>query len=64
MYKRRIRRFVNSLRRTWKQKLCAIGMITIGALSAMLSEGDATMFIFMSVFAIPMFLSRKANWIA
>ena len=63
MYKRRIRRFVKHMQKTWEQKLYAIGLITIGALSAVLSDGDATMLILTSIFAVPMFFA-KSNWLA
>lgn len=64
MYRRSIVRFMRCLNRTWKQKLCAVGLIAIGVLTAILSEGDITALIFLSIFAIPMFLSKGANWIA
>lgn len=59
MYKR----FVRHLRKTWKQKLCAMALAAVGVLSAMLSEGDATALIIMLFIAVPMFFSNRTDWI-
>jgi hypothetical protein len=49
------------LRETWKNKICALALIGIGVLTAVLS-GDATALVFLLMFAIPLFLSFE-NWI-
>lgn len=46
---------------TLKNKICAIALLICGGISIFI-EGDATVFIFMLIIAIPMFLSKK-NWI-
>lgn len=65
MYKRLYEtRFAAYLRNTWKQKLYAVGMIGLSALAAMLDEGDATMLVIVSCIAIPMFFSKRGDWLA
>ena len=49
------------LRETWKNKVCALALAGIGYLSAVLT-GDGTGFVFILLFAIPLFLALE-NWI-
>lgn len=58
-----LRRFVRHILRTWKQKLYAIGMVALGVLATVLCDGDATLLVLMLCFAVPMFFSRRADWI-
>jgi hypothetical protein len=49
------------LRETWKNKVCALALTGLGLASALLT-GDGTGFIFLLLFAIPLFLAME-NWI-
>ena len=49
------------LREKWKNKVCALALILIGLLTAVLT-GDGTGFVFIAFFAIPLFLAME-NWI-
>jgi hypothetical protein len=49
------------LRETWKNKVCALALIGLGVLSAVLT-GDATGLVFILIFAIPLLLTME-NWI-
>lgn len=63
MYRRNnMRRFARYLARTWKQKLYAVALVACGVLGVKLSGGDGTFLVMVSMFAIPMFFSKK-NWI-
>lgn len=62
-FERGVIRFIRYMRRTWVNKIVAIGSFLIGLLSVIVSEGDATFFILMSLLAIPMFFSRE-SWLA
>lgn len=59
----KMKRFVRYIRRTFKQKLYALALAGLGALTAVVSDGDATAFVFMLLLAVPMFISKE-NWIA
>lgn len=52
--------FKRYMRRTWKNKLCALGMVAFGSLTTW--EGDGTVLVFMIILAIPWFFART-NWI-
>ena len=58
---RRIYRFKRNMRRTYKNKLCAIALLFAGMLPVWLAN-DGTALILMLVIAIPLFFSKK-NWI-
>lgn len=45
------------LKRTWKNKLCAIAMLLCGYVP-MLTDKDATAMVFIAIFAIPMFFTK------
>ena len=45
-------------KRTWKNKITAIIFTIIGYLS-MLPEGDGTAFVFLLMFAIPLFFAKE-----
>ena len=51
--------FINYLRRTWKNKLGAIFMIICGMLGVVV-EKDATALVFLLMFAVPMFFSKRS----
>lgn len=55
-HKRR-RSFREYMRETYKNKLTAIGLLACGSLP-MLVDKDATVFVFMMVFAIPLFFEK------
>lgn len=59
--KRRESRFAKYMRRTYKNKLCAIAMIAVGIFSAYILK-EASGLLFISIVAIPLFFSRE-NWI-
>ena len=63
MYKRTMKRFVRHMLNTWKQKLYAVAMIAIGVVCTMLTGGDATFLAVMTLFAVPMFLSKRTDWL-
>lgn len=56
-----IRRFVNHIRKTYKNKLLALAMLVLGALTIPL-ENDLTAFILIAMFAIPAFFAKE-NWV-
>lgn len=62
-FERGVIRFIRYMRRTWVNKLVALGGMFVGLLSVIVSEGDATFFILMSLIAVPMFFSRE-SWLA
>ena len=47
--------------RTWKNKVSAIALLVLGSVPIFM-EHDATAFVLMSCFAVPMFFT-KDNWI-
>lgn len=47
--------------KTWKNKLYAIVLLACGYVGIPL-ENDATAFVFMAMFAIPLFFAKE-NWI-
>lgn len=49
------------LRETWKNKVIALALIGLGLFSALLT-GDGTGFVFLLLFAIPLFFAFE-NWI-
>ena len=53
--------FIKYIRRTWKNKLIAVGLVCAGMAGVVL-EGDATALVLMMLLAMPMFFSSK-NWI-
>lgn len=55
------RSFANYMRDTWVNKLIAVGLFILGYLSTLM-EGDCTAFVFILLFAIPLFFA-KDNWI-
>lgn len=59
---RHTRGFARYIRRTFMNKLYAIALLGTGVASTFVSEGDATMLVLISFFAVPMFFSKK-NWI-
>ena len=62
-FERRVIRFIRYMRRTWLNKLVAVAMSLLGLLSVIVSEGDATFFILMSLITVPMFFARE-SWLA
>lgn len=46
--------------KTWKNKLSAIAMLGCGYMSVLI-ENDATAFVFLAMFAVPLFFA-KDNW--
>jgi hypothetical protein len=49
---------IKYLRRTWKNKAVALGLTLLGYLSIGI-EGDATGFVFLMLFAIPLFFAKE-----
>lgn len=47
--------------KTWKNKLSAITLLGCGYMSVLI-ENDATAFVFMAMFAVPLFFAKE-NWI-
>lgn len=64
MYKKRTykKRFIKYLRRTYKNKIVALILMGLMALTAPLLDGDWTAVIFISFIAVPLFFTNK-NWI-
>ena len=54
-------KFERYIRRTFKNKLCAIVLLGIGAL-ATIPDGDATFFVLILFITIPLFFTKE-NWI-
>ena len=52
------RLFKNYIKRTWKNKLIAIIFIILGYITT-IPENDATAFVFILLFAIPLFFANK-----
>lgn len=59
-YNSRTRRIAKYFRKTWKNKLCAIALLTVTYSVAKLT-GEATAFVIMLMFTVPMFFARS-NW--
>lgn len=55
-----IKRFVNYMRRTFKNKLLAIALLVVGIVSAALSK-DGTFLVFVLMISLPLFVSKK-DW--
>ena len=49
---------IKYLRRTWKNKAAALAVALVGYLSTFI-DGDATGFVFLMLFAVPLFFTRK-----
>lgn len=43
-------------------RICSIAMLAIGGFVTVLADGDATALVFIGLFAVPMFFSKK-KWI-
>lgn len=56
-----IRKFVKYIRRTLRNKLCAIALIMVGIILRFISN-DITFLVFTLLIGMPMFFSNK-NWI-
>lgn len=56
----KIDKFVNYMRETLANKLCAIALVTAGLLPVYLAD-DATTLVLMLIFAIPLFFSSKRH---
>lgn len=54
-------KFVRYMTKTYKNKLAALAIIAVGILSLVLDH-DATLLVFGTIFAIPLFLTKKTNW--
>ena len=46
--------------KTWKNKLYALVLLALGYLSVLV-ENDATVLVFLAMFAIPLFFAKE-NW--
>lgn len=55
-----LRKAVRYIKRTLKNKLCAIILLTCGALTITVTN-DATGLVFVSIIAIPLFFAKE-NW--
>lgn len=53
-------RFVNYMRKTWKNKVCAIALIGLSYVPVII-DNDGSAFVLMTAFAIPMFFT-KSRW--
>jgi hypothetical protein len=49
---------IKHLRRTWKNKVAALVIAFAGYLSTFI-DGDATAFVFLMLFAVPLFFARR-----
>lgn len=58
---RKSRRFARYIRRTLKNKLYALAILVVAIVSIPLLEGEGTIFVLFTLFAIPMFFA-KDNW--
>ena len=54
----RIRKLIRSNRKTFKNKLCAIALLSLGLFAAIISN-DWTFFVFTSFLAIPLLVAKK-----
>lgn len=50
-------KFMRYIRRTWKQKICALALILIGIVSAIVSGGEANALIFLGFIGVPLFFA-------
>lgn len=55
-----LKMFIDYIRRTFKNKLCAILMLIVGMLTANVS-GDSTFLILMLLIGVPLFFANK-DW--
>lgn len=65
MNKRNMRkneRFANYIRRTLKNKLVALAIITVGVVSIPILEGDGTIFVMFGLIGLQLFFA-KDNWL-
>lgn len=53
-----IRKLASYMRRTFKNKLCAIALVIMGVLAMKLS-GDATFLVLIAMIGVPMFFMNK-----
>jgi hypothetical protein len=53
-----IRRLIRSNRKTFKNKLCAIALLSLGMFAAIISN-DWTFFVFTAFLAIPLLLAKE-----
>ena len=49
---------IKYLRRTWKNKAVALFLASLGYFSTFI-DGDATAFVFLLLFAVPLFFARR-----
>lgn len=61
MKKNCIRRFVRYMRRTYKNKIIASLLLSIGWISTLI-DNDGTFLLMVAMFAIPLFFAKR-NWI-
>lgn len=57
-----MRTFIGYMRKTWKNKIYAIGLILLSMIPIYL-EGEGTAFIMALLLAVPMFFSTRTDWI-
>lgn len=57
-----MRTFIRYMRKTWKNKIYAIGLILLSMIPIYL-EGEGTAFIMALLLAVPMFFSTRTDWI-
>ena len=58
-----MRTFIRYMRDTWKNKIYAIGLILLSLVPIYL-EGEGTAFVLALFIAIPMFFSKRTDWLA
>lgn len=56
--KRYIRRLIRGERKTFKNKLCAVALLVLGTIAAIISN-DWTFFVFTTFLAIPLLLAKE-----
>lgn len=61
--KNKTKTFAKNIRKTRKNKLTAIILLAVGALSMIATDGDATLMVWMIIIAIPLFLEKR-NYIS
>lgn len=54
-----LNRFKNYIRRTYKNKLVALGLFGLGIVSTMLSDGDGTAMIFLGIIGLSAFFAKE-----
>lgn len=57
-----MRAFIEYMRKTWKNKIYAIGLVLLSMVPIYL-EGEGTAFILAMFMAVPMFFSKRTDWI-